>query len=105
MKKIVVTLIAVVGLAFTGACIPGPSKGFLYTGTKFQGAAARDVVPETKEAEGCMTSILLLGAWGNASAGAIAQEAGITRISKVDHKSFGILVPIFRRFCTVVKGS
>lgn len=108
--KNIVALIST--LAFAFLCIlncslnaNGPVHGNLVTVTSFAGEVnPYNDVEELKEAKGCQTNVLLLVNIGDAGAGQIAKENGISRIASIDYSSISVLTIIFNRFCTIVRG-
>lgn len=86
-------------------CAVGPVNGILFSMNSFAGKfnPANDV-PMTRSAKGCQHQILGLVAFGNASAGRIAREAGIKRIAIIDHSTINVLQFAYGQYCTRVVG-
>jgi len=100
-------LLAAVALTFvfTSGCfavVSSPLTGALYTDVK-AGQEATSNSGASKTGSACAQSILGLVATGDASVGAAARSAGITKISYVDSKSTSIL-GIIATYCTEVYG-
>ncbi|EOQ95255.1 TRL-like family protein [Leptospira wolbachii serovar Codice str. CDC] len=81
-----------------------PLPGILYSNVHFDG----DFDPENKvkvekSANGCVQHFLRLYSWGNAGAGSIAKENGISKISYIDHHIVEFLF-IYGKYCTYVHG-
>ncbi len=83
----------------------GPVNGLLFTENLFPGEfnQANDVKSD-KKGEGCITQVLFLAMWGDASAGGVAMENGIKRISHIDHRTLNAGLGTFSRYCTIVYG-
>ena len=108
MKKKYFILFILIIIVFSGSAgctmVNGPTHGFLYSDITFAGEInpSNDVRP-LKKAIGCQHGVFFLLAWGNAAAGRIAKNSGITRISKIDHKAMNVYY-IYNRYCTIVYG-
>ncbi|TGK22030.1 TRL-like family protein [Leptospira fluminis] len=86
-------------------CASGPVSGLLYSKTGFPGTINEDPgVKRELRAEGCIHNFLTLISIGNAGAGEIAFQNGITRVALVDHSSLQILTVLYRNYCTIVVG-
>lgn len=102
--KVAASLISLLVFAFSN-CAVGPIHGVLFTSNSFPGEfnPANDVARK-KKATGCTSHILGLVSFGNAGAGDIASENGITRIALIDHSTLGVLSIVFSQYCTIVEG-
>ena len=81
-----------------------PAPGLLYNNVKFDGDFnPSNNVSESKTAEGCIQHFLRIYSWGDAAAGSIANNAGIKKISFIDHNYTEFFL-IYGKYCTVVYG-
>jgi hypothetical protein len=95
---------AVAGATLSGcAMAASPVSGFVYNGTKHGEVATANAVG-SKSGESCANSILGIVAGGDASVDAAAKAGGVTQVSHVDHRTFGVL-GIYAEYCTVVYGN
>jgi hypothetical protein len=107
MKLKIFNLLIMLGfLLFTAtSCATGPVGSLLFNYTYFPGEVnTTGELVTTKKATGCSYSALGLFSWGDSSAGGIAMENGITRITFVDHHAVNVLVLLYREYCTTVLG-
>jgi hypothetical protein len=82
----------------------GPTHGLILTKNSFPGEFnPSNDVQRKKKAEGCLTQILYLVVWGDASAGGIAKANGILKIATIDHKTTNAM-GVFATYCTIVSG-
>ena len=105
--KIALTLAGLTAAALTlASCAPivaSPMLGTTFNETKY-GNIATEESAATKEGKACGTSILGWVAQGDASIVAAKANAGITKVTSVDHSAKNIL-GIFGEWCTIVKGN
>ncbi len=99
--------IAVIALATAtlGGCavVASPTTGFLYT--QVQGPiVSGNAADASKTGQACANNILGLISVGDASIDAAKKAGGIKNVSSVDHDSTMIL-GVYGKFCTVVKGN
>jgi hypothetical protein len=88
-----------------GNCAIGPTHGFIWTDTRFPGEFnTENNIQSKKFGKGCLVNILGLVSFGNAGAGRVARENGISKIASIDHSFTGVLYPIYGRYCTIVGG-
>lgn len=81
-----------------------PAPGIFYSSVKFDGDFnPANNVSESKSAEGCIQHFLRIYSWGDAAAGSIANKAGISRISFIDHEYTEFFL-MYGRYCTIVHG-
>jgi hypothetical protein len=93
----------ILAVVLTGcAAANSPVMGIIYTGTKSP-VTATGLEGATKTGEGSCIGILGLIAFGDCSIATAAKEAGIKKISSVDHSSTGIL-GLFGTYTVIVKG-
>lgn len=101
VRKLMLPVILAVVL--TGcATASSPVQGFIYTGTKAP-VTATGLEGASKTGEGTCTGILGLVAFGDCSIATAAKEAGIKKITSVDHSTTGIL-GLFGTYTVIVKG-
>lgn len=103
-------IVSLLGLAFLStfavgcAMVASPvGNGALYTDVHGPVATGPEAA-SGKSGKACAANYLGFVAVGNASIEAARKNGGISRISTVDHRSFGVL-GIYTQFCTVVSGS
>lgn len=104
--KVALTLVGLTAAALSlTACqiVASPMAGTIFNETKY-GNMATDEATATKEGKACGTSILGWVAQGDASIVAAKANAGITKVTSVDHSAKNIL-GIFGEWCTIVKGN
>ena len=91
-----------VGVLSGCATVATPTAGLLYTGVKgpVNFGEGTDV---DKQGKACATNILGLIAIGDASIEAAKKDAGISKVTTVDHDSTTVL-GLFGQFCTVAYG-
>ncbi len=108
--RIISLLIATLALGAVTGCLSLysspviPSTAFVYTNTR----APMDIDFENvsvgpKQGKASVTTILLLFAYGDASAAAAAQDGGIQTINHADYEYYSVL-GVYQRFTTVVYG-
>lgn len=107
MKTSIIILILIFSNCLAGPLLQktnGPVHGLFFTQNKFPGEInpANDV-PSTKRAEGCLHYIFFFIMWGDASAGSIALQNKIKRISSIDHSTLSAF-GIYGNYCTIVRG-
>ncbi|MDO8266443.1 MAG: TRL-like family protein [Moraxellaceae bacterium] len=104
MKLYQIAAIAVATATMSGcAFVASPTTGLLYT--KVQGPVTTGHgTNTTKTGQACATNILGLISTGDASIDAAKKAGGIKDVSSVDHDSTMILA-VYGKFCTVVKGN
>jgi hypothetical protein len=90
---------------FIFSCSIAPNHGLILTQVSYPGEfnSENDVL-DKKEGIGCQVSILGLVSVGDASAGGVAREYAISKISTTDYKFTGILYPVYGRLCIFVRG-
>lgn len=102
LKHIILAMVLFFSL---GSCASGPVGSVFFNYTQYPGEMAPDgKIVTTKTAEGCTYSVLGLVTWGNAGAGEIALNNGITKISVIDHHSTDVLWFGYREYCTIISG-
>lgn len=86
-------------------CAIGPTHGIIWTETRFPGEFnTENTIVAKRFGTGCLTSVLGLISLGDAGAGGVARENGISRIATIDHSFTAILFPLYGRYCTIVGG-
>jgi hypothetical protein len=86
-------------------CSIGPTHGILITANQFAGEFnPYNDVESKKSATGCQHNILTFIAFGDASAGQLAQNNHIERIATIDHSTVSVLLFIYSNYCTIVTG-
>jgi len=104
MKKTLLSLSALLTVSLLTGCATSsaPVNGALFTAVQGPNTVTTFTDPN-KVGEATCHSILGLIAFGNCSIKSAAMEAGISEITTVDNKSFGIL-GFYSSFTTVVYG-
>jgi hypothetical protein len=99
-------LIFVIALSLSiSHCAFGPTHGVIWTETKFPGEFnTENTIVAKRFGKGCLTSVLGLISLGDAGAGSVARENGISRIATIDHSFTALLFPLYGRYCTIVGG-
>lgn len=91
--------------ARTKAGVPG---GAFYTGWKDRSEISHvdNSVKPIKKGCACVTNMLYVAAWGDASIEKAMKNGGISKVSHVDDKlrTVGIWIPLYFKGCTVVTG-
>ena len=103
--KVALTLVGLTAaaLSLTACIVESPMRGSTFNETKY-GNMATDESTATKEGKACGTSILGAVATGDASIVAAKANAGITKVTSVDHYAKSIL-GVYGEWCTIVKGN
>ena len=87
-------------LLLTGCATYIPAGGLYVGGTMgVQGGSG----PAPKVGKACMSSVLGLVAWGDASIGAAKAQGGITEVVNMNYEVSNIL-GIYGQYCLVVEG-
>ena len=83
----------------------GPTTGLMLTINRFPGQFnPNNDVKSTKNATGCLYNFSYLFTWGNASAGSLALENKIQRISTIDHYTANSFSGVYNVYCTTIYG-
>ncbi|PNV75251.1 TRL-like family protein [Leptospira inadai] len=103
-ERMILFLIFILFAGSVSNCAVGPVYGYLYTSTSFPGELnVSNAVTPAKKGQSCMTSFAGLVTWGSSSAGKLALENKITRISTIDHSTKSY-VGLIRKYCTIIAG-
>lgn len=91
-------------LLFVVSCAStGPQGGVLFHDIKY-GKYANENTETSKKGEACMSSVLGLFSFGDASIEAAKRDSGISKVSSVDASSLSILY-FYNKYCTVIRGN
>lgn len=101
-KMKVICALIFVGLLSGCATVATPTPGLLYTSVKGPVNFGEGTEVE-KRGQACATNVLGLVAFGDASIEAAKKDAGIVKVTTVDHDSTTVL-GLFGQFCTVAYG-
>lgn len=103
--KIKLVFIFLLSVFFLTNCAIGPTHGYILTSTKFAGTFnPENNVKATKEGTGCQFTVLYLFSFGDAGAGSVAKQNGISKIATIDHSTLSFLTGVYRSYCTIVYG-
>ena len=91
-------------LLFVVSCAStGPQGGLIFHDIKY-GKYANENAEVSKRGEACMSSVLGLFSFGDASIDAAKKDSGISKVSSVDASSLSILY-FYNKYCTVIRGN
>ena len=91
-------------LLFVVSCAStGPQGGIFFHDIKY-GKYATENAEASKKGEACMSSVLGLFSFGDASIDAAKKESGIQKVSSIDASSLSILY-FYNKYCTIIRGN
>ncbi|NCN11370.1 MAG: TRL-like family protein [Leptospira sp.] len=103
--KLGIQYLILLSLFLCFSCAVAPTHGLFYTKVAYPGDfnSENDVL-DKKAGSSCQVSFLGLITYGDISAGGVAREYAISKISSTDYVFTGIVYPAYGRLCIIVRG-